>query len=124
MERVTALQPIIVTRGTCLRLHVWRCLLMAEVTLGSRVKLSHTIPYHTIPEAPRVPVPADGGGDPGVPGEALPVHHEDVAVLQPHPRHRPDKQYIYSRAVNRTLFNMFRCEIGTLAKIIIERWFG
>ena len=46
-----------------------------------------------MPEAPGVAVPADGGGHPGVPGEGLPVHHEDVAVLQPHPRHRPDKQY-------------------------------
>ena len=40
VTHVSALQPIIVTRGTCLRLQVWRCLLMAEVTLESLVKVS------------------------------------------------------------------------------------
>ena len=69
-----------------------------------------------MPEAPGVAVPADGGGHPGVPGEGLPVHHEDVAVLQPHPRHRPDN-------IQYSTVTCLDVKLGRLtAKIINERW--
>ena len=42
-----------------------------------------------VPELPDVGLPVDDGGDPGVLGEGLRVHHQDVAVPPPDPGHGP-----------------------------------
>ena len=45
----------------------------------------------SIPELPDVGGPVDDGGDPGVLGERLLVHHQDVSIPPPHPGHRPEE---------------------------------
>ena len=60
-------------------------MLIVKVLLDGSWLLQH------VPELPDVGGPVDDGGDPGVLGECLGVHDQDVPVPPPHPGHRPGR---------------------------------